>query len=178
MLLRSAVKLALLAATATADYTLDLLSTLNSAGLTTFATTIGNLANSNEGKYLGNLLSMTGNNLTVFAPTSDAFLAAFSNGVSGISNQTFADTLSYNVASGVLGDIIVNYPDTWVIGCTYHNASGLFRLEGNKSQVLNGGSSVIITSTFPASRKSVVTDTLDPKTQTYITESGPWSPHK
>jgi uncharacterized surface protein with fasciclin (FAS1) repeats len=130
-----AVQLALVAAPAMADYASDLLSTLNSAGLTTLATTIGNVASTNEGKGLVSLLSMTDKNFTVFAPTNDGFSAAFPKGLSGVSNLAVAETLQYHVVSGALGGAIVDFPAT-TIGRTYLNASDMVMLEGNKSQVV------------------------------------------
>ncbi|THU98224.1 hypothetical protein K435DRAFT_661389 [Dendrothele bispora CBS 962.96] len=113
---------------------------LNSAGLTSLAQAAVSVNNTPTGSALFSTL-LSGQNVTVFAPTDNAF----TNAQSRLANAQPADVaniLSYHVLVGNFsspdsaGSLVSSESPNVTIARTQLNASDLVQLEGNKSQVV------------------------------------------
>ncbi|EPQ61336.1 FAS1 domain-containing protein [Gloeophyllum trabeum ATCC 11539] len=118
-----------------ATYLSGLLAVLNTLNLGALVNATQQVNQSDTGSELLAALSENAQNrqLTLFAPTNEAFAGVASN----ISSSTslLADTLAYHVVYGNFTNMTQSYPNT-TVGRTMLNDMSLVMLEGGKSQVV------------------------------------------
>ncbi|KAF5346433.1 hypothetical protein D9758_012767 [Tetrapyrgos nigripes] len=117
-----------------------IIQALRSAGLNSLAEAATSINSTEIGISLFTAL-LSGQNVTVFAPTDQAFSNAQSR-LGGASTNDVAEVLAYHVLLGnyssptTANTIISSTSPNVTIARTFLNASDEVRLEGNKSQVL------------------------------------------